>query len=194
MGYYRAGFEVFGIDICHQPNYPFSFVQMDALEVGRWIRKYDVVHASPPCQAWSQATLKKNRLGHRDLIGPIREVLQRYAAIYVIENVPGAPLVDPVVYCGSSFEGLEIRRHRLFESNVHLVSPPCNHSRFTERKFKGSSGCNLRFTCSLGRWDIPLAVKRQASDIHWMNEKEISQAIPPAYTEHIGDQLMRIIQ
>ena len=120
MGYHEAGFDVVGVDIDPQPRYPFEFHQADALTFP--LDGYDAIHASPPCQAYTQ--LGKGE--HPRLIEPIRVRLQSAGVPYVIENVVGAPLRNPVKLCGSTF-GLHVKRHRLFETNVPMLVPPCYH-------------------------------------------------------------------
>src|SRR5262245_32328515 len=129
VGYDRAGFQVVGVDIAPQPNYPFTFGEADALEYLKWIvlpslgaRKFAAIHASPPCQRWSTKTRNPER--HPDLIEPVRVLLESTGLPYVIENVPDAPLRDPVQLCGSSF-GLGVQRHRSFETNFPLLVPDC---------------------------------------------------------------------
>jgi C-5 cytosine-specific DNA methylase len=128
MGYARAGFEVVGVDIAPQPRYPFEFHLEDALEflpLRRIWGDFDAIHASPPCQRWTRAqNAAQNADGHPDLITPLRPLLEATGLPYVIENVVGAPLRDPVKVCGLSL-GLGVKRHRLFESNVSLFVPPC---------------------------------------------------------------------
>ncbi|HEX6682614.1 MAG TPA: DNA cytosine methyltransferase [Candidatus Limnocylindrales bacterium] len=125
VGYYLAGFDVTGVDIDPQPYYPFPFLHADALTVD--LTGFDVIAASPPCQRWSSATPPGHRAHHPDLIDPIRHRLMHAVAepggpwAYVIENVPGAPLRDPVTICGDTLR-LGVRRHRLFESNLEV--PP----------------------------------------------------------------------
>ena len=133
VGYARAGFEVIGVDIKKQKRYPYQFIQADALDVladKDFISQFDVIAASPPCQTHSATKHLRNAQGKStnkiDLIPQTREGLIASGKIYIIENVPGAPLIDPVVMCGSSF-GLKVRRHRQFESNVKLTGLPCNH-------------------------------------------------------------------
>jgi len=193
-GYHRAGFQVIGIDIKPQPRYPFPFWQRDALALPvEWIAKnFDVVHASPPCQHYTVYGNNRAhvRQDHPQLIEPTRSLLDLTRLPYVIENVPGAPLHRAIQLCGTSF-GIEVRRHRLFESNVWLDEKPCDHARFTERKYPGSSNRpNGRTVCNIGEWRVPLAVQQRAIGIDWMELPELSQAIPPAYTQYIGAQIM----
>ena len=186
-GYHRAGFDVIGVDIEPQPNYPFPFVQADALNPPFDLCKFDAIHASPPCQSFTAYRRKGHGAGDTapNLIPQTRELLRSTGLPYVIENVPGAPLEDPIQLCGSSF-GLDVRRHRLFESNVPLDAPPCDHSWQTPRFPPATNRTNLRSTVEVGVWRIPLDVQQKAMGIDWMERPELSQAIPPAYTEYLG--------
>ncbi len=197
MGYKRAGFEVIGFDNTHQPRYPFPFVLDDALLfLAEWIgghRDYGNVvgfHASPPCQLFTAYRRKGNGVGddYENLIPETRELLERTGLPYVIENVEGAPLRDPVTFCGSSF-GLDIRRHRLFESNFPLVAPPCNHRWQTPRFPQATNRANLRRTVEVGAYRTA-KIAPAAMGIDWMELGELSQAVPPAYTEFIGRQML----
>lgn len=188
MGYHLAGFEVVGVDIVEQPHYPFEFHQADARDFP--LDGFDAIHASPPCQQFSVYTngpVASKR--HPNLIPSTRARLARAGVPYVIENVPGAPLIRPVRYCGSSF-GLDVQRHRLFESNVRLFAPRCRHDRFRGSFAPAGNRVNQRRTVEIGVWRIPIDVQQQAIGIDWMTIAELSQAIPPAYTEHIGRQLL----
>jgi len=191
MGYYRAGFDVVGVDIEPQPHYPFRFIQADAMAFP--LAAFDVIHASPPCQAYSATkTLHSNE--YPDYIAPLRRRLSRFAFTWVIENVVGAPLISPFQLCGSSF-GLGVRRHRLFESNVALLSPPCVHDQQPEPiDVTGSgarrSGPRLDGAGGNSRKPRNLAEAREAMGIDWMSRAELSEAIPPAYTEFVGEQLL----
>jgi DNA (cytosine-5)-methyltransferase 1 len=190
MGYHSAGFEVVGVDIEPQPGYPFEFHRADALTFP--LEGFDVIHASPPCQF---ATAYGRRYDHvrpsPNLIAAIRDRLVGTGLLYVIENVPTARahLIDPVELCGSSF-GLDVRRHRLFESNRSLTAPVCDHGWQTPRFAPATNRVNLRSTVEVGVWRIPLDVQQRAMGIDWMSRSELSQAIPPAYTEHLGRQLI----
>src|SRR5262245_28197414 len=187
-GYRRAGFDVVGVDIAPQPRYPFAFVQADALEVD--LAGFDAIHASPPCQAWTAYRRRPEHVASRpDLVGAIRRRLEHAGVPYVIENVRGAPLRDPLTLCGSMF-GLEVRRHRLFESNALLLGRPCAHP--TEPRYPGATNRapRSRATVEIGVWRIPLEVQRAAMEIPWMSLRELSEAIPPAYTEWVGRQLL----
>lgn len=188
MGYHRAGFEVVGVDIKPQPNYPFEFFELDVrhlVGIPNAIRRdHAAIHASPPCQSFTAYRRRGSGVGdsYEDLIPQTRELLQRTGLPYVIENVPGAPLKDPVQLCGSSF-GLDVRRHRLFESNVE-----------TPRFPPATNRTNLRRTVEVGVWRIPMDVQNKAMGIDWMTREELSLAIPPAYTEYIGRQLLEHVQ
>lgn len=196
MGYHRAGFEVVGIDIDPQPNFPFEFKQANALELPqRFLRSFDVIHASPPCQSYSDLA-KRNGNGHMwpRLIEPVREMLIKTGRPYVIENVEGAPLIDPIVLCGTMFPELRVLRHRLFESNVALKTP--SHGKhplvFTLDKRKAHYGKldqDTSFVQVTGGGNCSIKNAREALGINWMNKGELNESIPPAYTEYIGKQL-----
>lgn len=178
MGYHRAGFEVVGVDIAAQPNYPFEFHQSDALEYP--LDGFDVVHASPPCQAFTAARVIHGR-EHADLLTPIRERLERCGARWVIENVPGAPMRKDLVLCGSVFGMPRLRRHRWFEfaCPTAWMVPPCSHGTETVSVF-GHGGHVYHGVAS---W-------RCVMGIDWMTRDELAQAIPPAYTKFIGARLL----
>ncbi len=178
MGYHRAGFEVVGVDIEPQPNYPFEFHQADALEYP--LDGFDVVHASPPCQAFTVARVIHGK-GHSDLLTPSRKRLEAWGGRWVIENVPGAPMRKDLVLCGSVFGELRLRRHRWFEldSPVAWMTPPCSHGTETISVF-GHGGHNYH---GVESWKAVMG-------IDWMTRDELAQAIPPAYTEFIGSRLL----
>lgn len=209
MGYHRAGFDVVGVDIDPQPRYPFPFAQDDALAVlrsllagqtwGLQLADFSAVHASPPCQRFSDlAGRNGNGDDWPDLIEPVRDLLEQTGLPYVIENVEGAPLRDPVMLCGSMFPELRVYRHRLFESNVPLVEPVHEKHReltFTHDKRKRHYGQPLDLDTMrvqvTGGGNAPIWAKRQAmGGLHWMTGHEVNEAIPPAYTEYIGTQLL----
>ena len=200
MGYHRAGFEVVGIDNRPQPRYPFTFIQGDALNPSVDLSKFDAIHASPPCQAFTAGNQrwKDQRASHPDLLTPCREWLAVSGLPYVIENVPGAPLLEPVRVCGLAF-GLKVRRHRLFESSVALFGTECrDHDLPYVIVYGGGVRGRTRAQGrakgggpALRRLSFSLEVGQIAMGIDWMTRDELSQAIPPAYTEWIGRQLMR---
>jgi DNA (cytosine-5)-methyltransferase 1 len=197
MGYHRAGFDVTGVDINPQPNYPFDFLQGDALDIVAALgHHFDVIHASPPCQAHSTITPDKGK--HVDLIPATRAALIATGKHYVIENVEGArrALIDPIKLCGSSF-GLKVRRHRYFESNVWLTAPACDHS-------KQGVPVGVYGGLRTKHWARPTGTSRglkattveeaqDAMGMEWATWHGVTQAIPPAYTEFIGHQLMEAI-
>ena len=192
MGYHRAGFtEIIGIDIEPQPNYPFDFIQADALHPPVDIGTFDLIHASPPCQAFTVYGNNKNHVkqDHVNLIPDTRHILAGHS--YVIENVPRAPLNNPVQLCGTSF-WIEVRRHRLFEATFPIKPVPCAHERFTVRKYPGSSNRpNGRTVCNVGEWRVPLDIQTTVMQMPWARTlNEVSQAIPPVYTEYIGRQFL----
>jgi DNA (cytosine-5)-methyltransferase 1 len=200
-GYHRAGFDVLGVDHLPQPNYPFPFIEDDALEflawlvgVGRFAGEFDAIHASPPCQAFT-AYGRTGLVGpYPDLIAATRALLEQSGLPWLIENVPGAPLHDPVVLCGTSL-GIEVRRHRLFESSLPLLVPPCAHGQFFERKYPGSSNRpNGRTVCNVGEWRVPFDQQQAAMEIDWMTLEELSEAVPPRYTEVVGAQVLQQLQ
>jgi len=198
VGYERAGYDVTGVDIVKQPNYPkqFKFIQGDALEILddiEFCRSFDLIHASPVCKRYSFITkvAGTNHL-HDDDIEMVREKLKAIGRPYVIENVPGAPLKNYVVLCGTMF-GLNVIRHRLFECWPEIYFPPmgCNHYRKAIRP--GRRPCRLKnFHSVVGHFsDIDFA--RESMGIDWMGRSDLSQAIPPAYTEWIGGSMKEII-
>lgn len=200
MGYYRAGFDVVGVDIKPMPRYPFEFHQADALEYCReYGAEFDAIHASPPCQRYSIAqNASKNSSAHPDLIDPVREILLSIGVPYVIENVKGAPLIDAAVLCGLSF-GLNVRRHRLFETSFFFLTPPdqCRNEDYYvifghECRSRVRVASDPKGTRCGKRNDI--SVGRDAMGIQWMNRAELSEAIPPAYTEFIGAHLLKVIE
>jgi len=220
MGYHRAGFEVIGVDIKPQPRYPFEFHQADALDYCREHgAEFDVIHASPPCQLYSVMTTRRwpNRvMDHPDLIFPTRQVIIDSGRPYVIENVSGAraKLINPIMLCGTMFGlqtkyGSQLRRHRYFEcSDFFILTPPCQHNNGSAIGAYGG-GQNLArkrpaTICVYGHAGgssnrdglshFGTQDRREAMGIDWMTGAELSEAIPPAYTEFIGRYLLEAIQ
>ena len=196
-GYAEAGFDVVGVDIKPQPRYPFPFIQADALALDpRFIATFDAIHASPPCQSYSDLAKRNgNAAAWPRLVGPVREMLKRSGLPYIIENVEGAPLVDPVVLCGTMFKGLRVIRHRLFEANFLIMTPP--HGRhpichtFDKRKAQYGKTDEMRdFVSVNGGGNCSVAAARDAMEIDWMTKNELNEAIPPVYTRFIGEQLL----
>jgi DNA (cytosine-5)-methyltransferase 1 len=179
MGYHRAGFDVVGVDLAAQPNYPFEFVQADALAyVAEHGARFDAIHASPPCQHYAPVTAwRGNQNDHPDLVALTRDALTATGRPWIIENVRGAPVRADVMLCGSHF-GLRVKRHRSFESShpMPLLTPSCQHAGLlpfmhkNERAFADAMGCD------------------------WMTNIEARQAIPPAYTEHLGAALLTAVR
>ena len=225
-GYHDAGFDVVGVDVNPQPNYPYRLHTRDAIEFldlcadcgdpyfdpcelhrlfnhsggvhghefVRVVDHFDVIHASPPCQRWAAITVK-GRKSHPDLITPLRERLAGSGLVYVIENVVKAPLIDPVMLCGGAFGcvsgHLQLHRHRNFESNVPLTGTGCVTVRPNTVSVVGhGSPSGNRGT--LGR-NPTIREKREAMGVDWTTRDELSEAIPPAYTEFIGRQLLEYL-
>jgi DNA (cytosine-5)-methyltransferase 1 len=197
MGYHRAGFEVIGVDINSQPNYPFQFVEEEALSYLRYVHTWDhhpfkAIHASPPCQRHSVMSACRPGLAdtYPDLIAPTRELLEATGLQWVIENVPGAPLKDPVMLCGTMF-GRELYRHRLFESNFPITVPEHpEHIKSASRAAHWEPGTVM----SVSGHVAPVAYAREIMDIGWTTRDELVEAIPPYYTEHIGRQIMEVLR
>lgn len=192
VGYARAGFEVVGVDIAAQPHFPFEFHQADALEfIEKHGRDFDVIHASPPCQAYTPLRALHPSNHYPDLVAPTRAALLATGRPWAIENVPGAPLRWFVTLCGTMF-GLRVYRHRRFECS-HLLMQP-HHPRHTvtadgctgrDRKARYLAGAFVTVCGHVGSY------AGDAMGIDWMTGKELSQAIPPAYCEWLGRQLRR---
>jgi DNA (cytosine-5)-methyltransferase 1 len=196
-GYQLAGFEVVGVDIKKQKRYPFEFIQADCLELMKdieFLKSFDVIAASPPCQTHSITQHLRNAQGKStdkvDLIPQTREALIASGKPYVIENVPGAPLIKPIQMCGSYF-GLKVRRHRKFESNLPLVGSPCKHKE--QGKPVGVYGSMRDEIPKGGHTAKTIEEAREAMGIDWMIWGELVEAIPPIYTQEIGKQLLLLM-
>jgi DNA (cytosine-5)-methyltransferase 1 len=222
MGYHRAGWDVYGLDLFEdysQKRYPFPSFRGDWLRFGRMFEPmkfsngehlywwdFDAYAASPPCQRYS-ITNAARQADYPDLIGPVRTALRQTHKPYVIENVVGAPLIDPVELCGCMFnlkarddDGimLHLQRARLFESNVPLDQPAHDHS---DHEWVG--GCyggarrdkyEAKYVRKGGYVPKNKAVVEAYMGIDWMTWKGLHQSIPPAYTEFIGAQLLAHIE
>lgn len=201
-GYQMAGFHVTGIDNRPQPRYAGDvFIQADALEyVAEHGHEFDAIHASPPCQAYTlmQRVNTRSEIDHPQLVVPVRAALINTGKPYVIENVVGSPLENAMVLCGSMF-GLKVRRHRLFEMSFFMLRPFCLHipnaiavygdhpeDAYIHRRDLARPGSTKRAAT--------IDIARDAMGIEWMVWKEITQAIPPAYTEYIGDHLLATLE
>ena len=192
VGYHRAGFDVVGVDVNPQPNYPFEFHRGDALEfLAAHGREFDAIHASPPCQRYTVGRhIHQSGDRHPDLVAPTREALVDTGRPWVIENVMGAPLESPAILCGLTF-GLRVIRHRLFEASFLLLSPP--HSRHPRGDLTGSCkgySTGARGYVTVAGNNFVREAGAAAMGIDWMRtRRELAQAIPPAYTHYVGMQL-----
>jgi DNA (cytosine-5)-methyltransferase 1 len=209
-GYAKAGFEVIGVDINLQPNYPFEFIQADALEILKdrsFISQFDVIAASPPCQFHSKAkSLSVARNGgkygnHVDLIPQTRELLQESGKPYIIENVAGAPLNNPVKLFGSQFKNLYTQRERWFESNILLSEPEQERVKMKTPSAGNGIGedgsisiCGSGGVRGMNSKQIKLYWGFAMGGIDWMTREELAEAIPPVYTEFLGKQLIQHIK
>jgi DNA (cytosine-5)-methyltransferase 1 len=188
-GYARAGFIVEGVDNKPQPKYPYKFHLFDALEfIEQNANRFDAFHASPPCQGWTKAKSIWGRV-YQDWIEPTRNLLDEIGKPYVIENVPGAPLKNPATLSGGMF-GLKVIRRRLFETNWLLFTPPKRMYRGTTNSHRGLSTSGDYI--SVAGHNFLVHEAREAMGIIWMTQKGLSQAIPPAYTEWVGRQLLEV--
>lgn len=201
-GYADAGWEVVGIDIEGQPHYPYPFYRGDVFDLGITLIEqggWDAIHASPPCQAYSRATIG-NGIDYPDEMEPTRALLRASGLPYIIENVELAPLEHPTMLCGTTFglgvefedQGfLQLRRHRYFESNVPLHNNgPCRHIGKTVSVFGKPGGYDKR-----RKRQMPGVTEwKKAMGIDWMTGLEITQAVPPKMTKFLGEQLLRHIE
>lgn len=184
VGLQRSGFDVTGVDINPQPRYPFTFNQADAVTFP--VKGFDFIWASPPCQRFCALNGREDLSGYPDLIEPIRAKLLASGVPWIIENVPGAPIRKDVVLCGGMF-GLRSYRHRHFECSFHIAQP--KHPKHTvrvnrrgeNRREHWAKGGNLTITGDIGVYCGPAAM-----GIDWMTGSEMSEAIPPAYSEYLG--------
>lgn len=193
-GYATAGFDVIGIDLKHGKRYPYTYIRGDVLDYLHdleFLRSFDVIHASPPCQTHSITQHLRNAQGKTtskvDLIPQTRAALIASGKPYIIENVPGSPLIDPIQLCGSSFN-LKVRRHRLFESNMPLKGSICNHKR--QGRPIGVYGSLNDQIPQGGKTATTIDEARNAMAIEWAIWTELVEAIPPAYTWHLGAQIV----
>lgn len=215
-GLQQAGFIVHGIDIKKQPHYcGEQFTQADALTYGtyEWLRQFDFIWASPPCQAHTAMRTMPDAKPHADLIPATRDLLTRSGLPYVIENVEGSPLINPILLCGTMFalgcDGAELRRHRLFECSFPILFPECRHGGSDTVGVYGGHLRNRRRARTIGVYgegcrdsgrkfdkgvaDFGVEQGRLAMGIDWMTIAELCQAIPPAYSEYIGREAIKIL-
>lgn len=188
-GYVRAGYEVVGMDIKPQPNYPYHFIHGNAMEINPLIFNFfDLIHASPPCQAFSWGARKGRTEKFPDYISEVRQMLEGHP--FVIENIPTAPLLDPVMLCGTMFD-LPLLKHRHFETSFP-VDPP-EHQKHIYRgvmdghylTVAGHGGNNKTGNFKISAW-------QKAMDMPWAkSQAELAEAIPPAYTKFIGEMYLR---
>lgn len=197
-GYSNAGFEVWGVD--NNPKMKLHYIHQDrfilgdAIELLRnkdFINQFDIIHASPPCQAFSKATPKASKKNHPNLINDVRELLKATGKPYIIENVEGAPLRNYVILCGTMF-GLDVIRHRLFECCPEIYFPPyqCNHLKpVITQKHRGKVDLSKNYHCVVGKVTDADAA-RQAMGIDWMPIRGLNLAIPPKYTQWLGSKMI----
>jgi DNA (cytosine-5)-methyltransferase 1 len=192
-GYAEAGFDITGIDLKHGKRYPYTYIKGDVLEYLKdldFLRSFDVIHASPPCQTHSITQHLRNAQGKTtsklDLIPETRAALVASGKPYIIENVPGSPLINPVQLCGSSF-GLKVRRHRLFESNMDLTGSVCDHK--AQGRPIGVYGSLNDQIPGGGHTAININEARNAMGMPWAIWTELVEAIPPVFTKYLGAQI-----
>lgn len=214
MGYHRAGFDVVGVDIKPQPRYPFEFRRSDARllmddlldgrdhpAVGSGLRLsyFAAIHASPPCQDHSPLSGIAGKHGTGWLLAATIERLRRSGLPFVVENVPGAPMSGAFTLCGRSLGIARLRRHRLFLTNFPMLVPPCGCSRRVQPiGIYGDLGRNDRVVRNskdgLPRLRAGVQTARDLLDCPWMDAHELTQAVPPAYTQLVGEQLLQLLQ
>lgn len=209
MGYHQAGFdEIVGVDIVPQPNYPFTFIQGDALNPPLDFEAFDLIHASPPCQGYSVTRNTQKGKVYPLLIEPVRDILKASGRPFVIENVERAPLLDPLILCGTEFglsafdpdmgRVMHLKRHRLFELSwfsMRAGGCSCSAHRGNIVGVYGGGGWDrtrslARGYTARGGYTPKVAVRRVVMGIDWMTLAELNEAIPPAYTKFIGEQFL----
>jgi len=197
MGYHRAGFEVTGVDNIYQKRYPFNFIQADAVDILKdhtFLRKFDVIAASPPCQTHSITKFLTKAQGgalsnRKNMIPATREGLMMANRPWIMENVEYAPLKNPILVCGSAF-GLKVRRHRIFETGeMSLVGTSCYHKE--QGRVVGVYGQLRDSIPGGGKTAETVEEAQEAMRIDWMIWSELVEAIPPAYTEFLGKQIIQ---
>ena len=210
-GYVDAGFEVVGVDI-KQRNYPYDFIQGDVMEILEdedFIKSFDFLHSSPPCQYYSRlkylsGNVEEWESNHVDLIAPVREKLkyykEKYGIEYIIENVEGAPLINPIKLCGSQFDNMFTQRPRLFESSIELRELDIKVSSMGTSKLGTISENGTVSIC--GKRNLQGLNAEQTrlyycialgGDCQWMTLEELTQCIPPQYTKYLGNQIIEYL-
>ena len=204
MGYHKAGFDVTGVDIKDQPNYPFTFIKNDVMEVLQdkyFLSQFDVIHASPPCQGYSKATKDDSVYVHYSqgrqtpkLIEPVRKALIKTGKYYIIENVAGAKndLINPFYLTGFMFN-LPIERKRYFETNFSVKQPEAKVKRGFTKRYAEKNKIDYRDMSVTGksRRKGSIDVWRKVMEMPWAGRGwELTEAIPPAYTLYIGSQFL----
>lgn len=201
-GYADAGFEVIGVDIKAQQSYPYEFIKMDALRalILLDMTYFDAIHASPPCQAHSTMRFRNEDVPQTgEFLAMTRNLIKTHPVRlpYVIENVPGAPMERTTLLCGSMF-GLDVRRHRLFETNFKLAQPECDHAwqvpRFKNPDPRGKPLVGVVNVHGSPSYAGEVELRRQAMGIDWMTNRELTQAVPPAYTRYVGERLWEVCE
>ena len=192
MGYSRAGFDVTGVDVKHGKRYPFKYIRANVLNILadiEFLNRFDVIHASPPCQTHSITKNLRIAQGKStskiDLIPETRAGLIKSAKPFIIENVMGSPLIDPIMLCGSAF-GLKVRRHRIFESNIKLNGSLCDHKK--QGRPVGVYGSLNDEIPNGGKTAKTITEAREVMGIEWGIWTELVEAIPPIFTQYLGRQ------
>lgn len=201
-GYAQAGFDVTGVDIAPQPNYPYAFFQGDVFKLAKdWMGTFDLIHASPPCQHFTPfgRIWKDIKERYEDLLAPTRSLLEGLGVPWVIENVPGAPMRVDVELCGSMFGLDAIRRHRWFEVSWDTLMMPPAHNHLPPQRFRTHRGpwADRPLTtrvATIGAWSHPLEDQKTWMGIDRpITVRELSESIPPAYTKWIGEQFLALV-
>lgn len=191
FGFEQAGFNVTGVDLYPQPKHKGKFIQADAIEyLLKYGHEYDYIHASPPCQEYSQSSMQFRIAGksYPDLISATRAALIEIGKPYNIENVPGSPLLNPVILCGAMF-GLPTYRHRHFETNWGLKQP--EHPEHLAKNTKmGRAPKFGEFIQYMGHFSGVQYV-RDFTGLQWMDQYGLAQSIPPQYSKYIGEQFLK---
>ena len=198
MGYARAGFDVTGVDLKHGKRYPFNYIRANVLDILadiEFLNGFDIIHASPRCQTHSITKNLQIAQGKStskiDLIPETRAGLIQSSKPFIIENVMGSPLIEPIMLCGSAF-GLKVRRHRIFESNIKLIGSICNHKK--QGRPVGVYGSLNDEIPNGGKTAKTIFEAREVMGIEWGIWTELVEAIPPIYTEYLGRQSINELQ